>query len=69
MIKTDYFGTRRDGKLLFRTFSDCNKMILQEQTGMHLTEAIDVENCGFTYIELSEPIPIPEKEEDLNNES
>lgn len=50
-------------------------MIEQEQTSIGLVEAIDVENCGFTYIETDEPIPIFDEEskstinkEELNNE-
>lgn len=61
MLKTDYYTTRPDGVKLFKTYSDKGVYIEQEQTGNRYTEAIDVENSGFTYIETDVPIE-PESE-------
>ena len=57
MIKTEFYKTRNDGVNLYKTYSDNNVMILQEQTGHKYTEAIDVEGSSFTYVETEEPIP------------
>lgn len=44
-----------------RTYSDEDFYILQEQTGIEYTEAIDVMTANYTYIETDKPI---EKEEE-----
>lgn len=51
MIKRVYYMTRKDGVRLYRTYSDSNKYILQVETGIEYSEAIDVENAPYTYIE------------------
>ena len=56
MIIKEYFTTRKDGVKLYRTYSDANKMIIQEQTGIEYTEAIDVETAPYTYIESDKDI-------------
>lgn len=66
MIQTEYYMTRDDGVNLYRTYSDANLMIRQEQTGNVYTEAVDVENSGYTYTETD--TPIDESEEDDENE-
>lgn len=56
MIVREYCMTRRDGIRLFRTYSDKNLYIIQEQTNVLYDEAIDVENAPYTYIESTQPI-------------
>lgn len=56
MIKTDFYMEREDGISLYRTYSDSGMIIQQEQTGIEYTEAIDVENSGYTYVETDTPI-------------
>lgn len=56
MIVREYYMTRRDGIRLFRTYSDKNLYIIQEQTNDLYDEAIDVENAPYTYIESTQPI-------------
>ena len=56
MIVKEYYMTRRDGVRLFRTYSDQNLYIIQEQTNILYDEAIDVENAPYTYIESNQPI-------------
>ena len=56
MIVREYYMTRRDGIRLFRTYSDKNVYIIQEQTNDLYDEAIDVENAPYTYIESTQPI-------------
>jgi hypothetical protein len=51
MIHTDFYRTREDGVNLYKTYSDDNRYVIQEQTGIQYIEAIDVENSGYTYIE------------------
>ena len=56
MIKKELFMTRKDGVKLYRTYSDQNKYILQEQTNIVYSEAIDVETAPYTYVETDETI-------------
>lgn len=56
MIQTKFFKTRSDGVKLYRTYSDRNMMIQKDGTEEIYSEAIDVENSGFTYIETDIPI-------------
>ena len=51
MIITEYYRTREDGVKLYRTYSDSGKVLVQNETGMLYSEAIDVESAGFTYAE------------------
>ena len=56
MIIKEFYQERSDGVKLYRTYSDANLMIRQEQTGAEYAEAIDVENSDYTYIETEAPI-------------
>ena len=42
MIKTEYYGKNGLGVDLYRTFSDINKIIRQNETGIEYDESIDV---------------------------
>ena len=56
MIVTEFYKTREDGVRLFRTYSDEDFMILQDETQILYVEAIDVENSGNTYTETDIPV-------------
>lgn len=56
MIVTEYYKTRSDGVVLNRTFSDAGMIILQSETGIEYSEAIDVEGALYTYTETDKPI-------------
>lgn len=56
MIQTEFYMTRSDGINLYRTYSDRNMMIQKDGTEGIYSEAIDVENSGFTYTETDIPI-------------
>lgn len=56
MIQTEFYLERKDGVKLYRTFSDKNMMIQKNGTEEIYSEAIDVENSGFTYTETDIPI-------------
>ena len=57
MIDREFHRTREDGVNLYRTFTNKNVYIRQEQTGEEYpVEAIDVENAPYTYIETDIPI-------------
>ena len=63
MVTTEFYRTRKDGVNLFRTHSDANFYILQNETGIEYTEAIDVEGAPYTYSETDkviEPKPVRE---------
>ena len=61
MIKREYYMTRSDGVNLYRTYSSDNKYIIQVETGVEYSEAIDVENAPYTYIESDKDIEVVEE--------
>ena len=70
MIKQEFYMERKDGVKLYRTYSDKNMMIQKNVTDEIYSEAIDVENSGFTYTETDIPVdpdpePSPEPTSDL----
>ena len=54
MIVKEFYKTRKDGVNLYRTYSDEGKLIVQNETGVTYSEAIDVENAPYTYSESDE---------------
>ena len=56
MIVREEYKTRADGVKLYRTWSDANRILIQNETGIEYTEAIDVEGAPFTYTETDKPI-------------
>lgn len=50
----DEEGIKHDN--LIKHYSDINKLILQKETGVKYSEAIDVYPCRYTYEETDEPI-------------
>ena len=59
-IKTEYYKTREDGVMLNRTYSTEGFYILQNETGIEYSEAVDVEGATFTYTETDKPIDAEE---------
>lgn len=51
MIIREHYMTRPDGVELYRTCSDAGYMIRQNETGALYSDAVDVENSGYTYTE------------------
>lgn len=51
MIVREEYKTRADGVKLYRTWSDANRILIQNETGIEYTEAIDVEGAPYTYSE------------------
>ena len=66
MIKTEFYKIRVDGVNLYRTYSDTNKRIKQDQTGAVYDKAIDIENSGYTYTETDESVEVLEPQEGLD---
>ena len=62
MIITEYYATRKDGVVLNRTYSDAGFYILQNETGIESSEAVDVEGAPYTYSETDKPVEIEEFE-------
>ena len=62
MIVREAYMTRVDGVKLFRTYSDEGKQIIQNETGILYSEAIDVENAPYTYTESDEVIELTAEE-------
>ena len=63
MIVTEYFMTRTDGVVLNRTHSDAGFYILQNETGIEYSEAVDVEGAPYTYSETDKVIETEEATE------
>lgn len=66
MIVKEFYRQRNDGVTLYRTYSDSGMMILQNETGVEYSEAIDVEGAPYTYSETDKPIETNETEETDN---
>ena len=56
MIVIEDYRTRADGVLLKRTYSDSGKYIIQAETGVEYTEAIDPAVSNRSYIESDKTI-------------
>lgn len=56
MIVREFYRTRKDGVNLYRTYSDKDVYIRQNETGAEYDEAIDVEGAPYTYSETNKPI-------------
>ena len=56
MIIKEFYITREDGVNLYRTYSDKGMYIIQNETGIEYSEAIDVEGKEYTYTETDKPI-------------
>lgn len=53
MIQKELFMARDDGVNLYRTYSDGDYDLLQVETGIIYSEAVDVEDAKFTYEEVA----------------
>lgn len=62
MIVKEFYKTRQDGIMLFRTYSDNGFCIIQKETGILYDEAVDVADADYHYEETN--IKIVEDEED-----
>lgn len=62
MIVREEYKTRADGVKLFRTYSDEGKKIIQNETGILYSEAIDVEKAPYTYSESDEDVELTAEE-------
>lgn len=51
MILQEYYRTREDGVVLYRTYSTDGFCILQKETGEVYDEAIDIDGAPYTYEE------------------
>ena len=56
MIVKEFFRTREDGVRLYRSYSDQNLYIRKVGTDEVYSEAIDVENSPYLYVETSQKI-------------
>lgn len=54
MLITEFYMTRSDGVQLFRTYSDEDRKLIQNETGIVYSEAIDIEGSPYTYTESEE---------------
>lgn len=63
MIITEYYMTRKDGVVLNRTYSDSGFYILQNETGIEYSEAVDVEGAAYTYTETDKLIEVEDVDE------
>ena len=61
MVIKEFYLTREDGVNLFRNYSDNGFYIIQNETGIEYSEAIDVEGAPYTYSESDKLIEIEEE--------
>ena len=54
MIQKEFYQTREDGVNLYRTYSSEGYLIRKVGTDEIYTEAIDVENAPYSYVETDE---------------
>lgn len=54
MVKQEYYKTRNDGVILYKTYSDTNGYVKQVETNKIYKSAIDVYPLKYTYVEVSE---------------
>lgn len=57
----EYFDIRADGVRLFRSYSDEGYTLIQNETGIEYSEAIDVEDAPYTYTETENKIESEEE--------
>lgn len=63
MIVRELLIVNEDGTELYKTYSDTNKYILQVETGIEYSEAIDIDSTTYTYIETDKEIESDEMAE------
>ena len=63
MIVREFYETRLDGVRLFKTYSDVNHYIKQNETDLIYSEAIDMESATFTYAETEDVIESETKQD------
>jgi len=56
MIVKEFYKRRKDGVVLYKTYSDEAYKLLQVETGVVYDEAIDVETAKYTYEETDKKI-------------
>lgn len=61
MIAREFYRTRKDGVNLYKTYSDEGFKIQKLGTDEIYTEAIDVENAPYVYVETNEKIETEER--------
>lgn len=57
MIVREHYKTRSDGVELWRTYSDAGYLIQQVETGAEYSEAIDIADAPYTYVETDKLTP------------
>ena len=62
MIKKEIYAVRKDGEVLYRTFSDIGAYIIRD--GIKFQDAIDPASMEREYQETDEMIPLPEPSEE-----
>ena len=55
-IVREFYTRRKDGVSLYKTYSDADLLIVQNETGVEYDVAIDVEDAPYTYTETDKPI-------------
>ena len=56
MVIREYFNTRKDGVVLYRTYSDTGLKIQKVGTDEVYDEAIDIQGSSYEYIETTKTV-------------
>lgn len=62
MVVKEFYRTREDGVALYKSYSNNGYYIQKVGTDEVYTEAIDVENSPYVYVETAEKIEVVENE-------
>lgn len=57
-IVREFYTRRKDGVSLYKTYSDADLLIVQNETGVEYDVAVDVEDAQYTYTETDKPIDV-----------
>lgn len=61
-IVREFYKRRKDSVSLYKTYSDADLLILQNETGVEYDVAIDVEDAPYTYTETDKPVDAEDTE-------
>lgn len=62
MVIKEFYFTRKDGVNLYRTYSDEGFYIVQNETNIEYSEAVDIEDAPYTYSETDKIVEVDENE-------
>lgn len=56
MVKKEFFGIRKDGVKLYRSYSDIGKQLRKVGTDEVYDDAIDIDSVNYQYVEIDDKV-------------